>query len=162
MVNFDMEIVSYLVTQRSSPKAALRDEAKIRCRGHNIKRLAHHGHVSKSSSQVLASVPGSTATSWKQPGLRWQVPSLVQNDHKVHESWAGAWWVAVLFQDTIRLERQAVGGETPQAWRGDDLEEMKMETSNSPWQKQMFIEVDDRAKTPHHKTGPLRKWFKQF
>ena len=62
--------------------------------------------------------------------------------------------MAVLFQDTIRLERQAVGGETPQAWRGDDLEEMKMETSkfiliktnSEPYS--MFIEVDDGAKPP--------------
>ena len=38
MVNFDMEIVSYLVTQRSSPKAALRDETKNRFVGHNIEK----------------------------------------------------------------------------------------------------------------------------
>ena len=50
------------------------------------------------------------------------------------------------------MERQAVGGETPQAWHGDDLEEMKMETSkfiliktnSEPYS--MFIEVDDGAK----------------
>lgn len=40
--NFDMEIVSYLVTQRSSPKAALRDDTKNRCVGAKHREDAWH------------------------------------------------------------------------------------------------------------------------